>query len=118
LIAALPPRLIEFGSNLHFQWEVPVIKSVTALLTSVLLASTANAEPAEPPQTQPTPPTNYNGLNTNDLKTFCMFESKLYSSGAIFCSLKHVPMKCDPPNWTIPDAKTLDPTFCEGFIPK
>jgi hypothetical protein len=60
--------------------------SMAALLLVVLLdAAAAESD------------TLHKGLNTSDLKKFCIFDDKLFSIGAHMCVYKRIYLKCTEP---------------------
>jgi hypothetical protein len=68
-----------------------MIKLGAAILMSALLMSSASAQAA------------------------CIFNDKHYSQGAIFCSAKHMKLKCSKDGtWESLEEKTSDPAFCDG----
>jgi hypothetical protein len=67
------------------------------LAASVAIHPTATlAQVTSPPSidTVPKVATNYKGLNTDDIKFYCIYNDKLYSPGASFCVYKNVMIVC------------------------
>jgi hypothetical protein len=89
------------------------VVAIASLAICFLSTTFAHAQEDKPkPPHEPPNPTNYKGLNGDDLRDFCVFNDRVYSVGAWFCSLKHMALQCTQEN---PSARARWTHHAEGY---